>query len=49
VWTINSSWRSRSSRETAAALTNCGRLPMTVRIRMVGARRARALATLAEG
>ncbi len=33
-----SSWRSRSSFETAAALTNCGRLPMTVRIRMGGGR-----------
>ena len=30
VWTSSSSWRSRSRRDTAAALTNCGRLPMTV-------------------
>src|SRR4051794_39110982 len=32
VWTRTSSWSSRSRRETAAALTNCGRLPMTVTI-----------------
>ena len=34
VWTSTSSWRSRSGRDTAAALTNWGRLPMTVRILM---------------
>src|SRR5919199_2263380 len=33
VWTSSSSWSARSRRDTAAALTNCGRFPMTVTTR----------------
>ena len=33
VWTSSSSCSARSARETAAALTNCGRFPMTVTTR----------------
>ena len=34
MWTISSSANRRSWRETAAAFTNCGRLPIIVTIRM---------------
>src|SRR5919199_6787373 len=37
VWTSSSSWPARSSRDTAAALTNCGRFPMTVTTRNAAA------------
>ena len=40
VWTRISSWARRSSGETAAALTNCGRFPMTVRTFTRGPARA---------
>ena len=40
VWTSSSSCSARSARETAAALTNCGRFPMTVTTRKPFARAA---------
>src|SRR3954471_8288303 len=38
VWTSSSSCSARSRRDTAAALTNCGRFPMTVTTRNASAR-----------
>src|SRR4051812_18006318 len=42
VWTSSSSCPARSRRDTAAALTNCGRFPMTVTTRNAPSARGRA-------